>query len=109
MLDEDVSVANFALHAQNFASATEKNIVPKFTNRLSRTLHKICKYKGSLRANFSGIWTKYVPEKTRTFAYFTQCGVFHLLAQKFKHYWTRIIAIILKITNCSIVNYSFLS
>ena len=86
LLDEDVSVANFALHAENFASATEKNIVPKFTKRLSWTLHKICKYKDSLRANSSRIWTKYVSEKTRAFAYFTQCGGFHLLAQKFTHY-----------------------
>ena len=40
---EDVSAASLALHAQNFASATEKNIVPKFTNRLSLTRHKMCK------------------------------------------------------------------
>ena len=33
------------------------------------------------------------------FANFTQCDVFHLLAQKLKRYWTRIIDIILKITD----------
>ena len=43
---EDVSAASLALHAQNFGSALEKNVVPKFTNRLNWTLHKICKYKG---------------------------------------------------------------
>ena len=32
---EDASAASLALHAENFASATEKNVVPKFTNRLS--------------------------------------------------------------------------
>ena len=32
---EDVSAASLALLAQTFASATEKNVVPKFTNRLS--------------------------------------------------------------------------
>ena len=37
---ENVSAASLALDAQNFASATEKNVVPKFTNRLSLTLHK---------------------------------------------------------------------
>ena len=45
---EDVSAASLALHAQKFASATEKNVVPKFTNRISLTRHKICKYKGFL-------------------------------------------------------------
>ena len=38
---EDVSAASLALHAQNFASTTEKNFVPEFTNRLSLTLHKV--------------------------------------------------------------------
>ena len=45
---EDVSAASLALHAQNFASATEKNVVLKYTNRLSLILHKICKYKDFL-------------------------------------------------------------
>ena len=54
---EDVSAASLALHAQNFASATEKNVVPKFANILSWTLHKICKYNGFLKAKFSRIWT----------------------------------------------------
>ena len=52
---------SFALHAQNFATATEKNVELKFTNRLIWTLHKICKYKGFLRVNyiqFSRIWTE---------------------------------------------------
>ena len=35
---EDVSAASLVLHVQNFASATEKNVVPKFTNRLIWTL-----------------------------------------------------------------------
>ena len=38
---QDFSVASLTLHAQNFASALEKNVVPKFTNRLSWTLHEI--------------------------------------------------------------------
>ena len=38
-----VSAASLALHAQNFASASEKNAVLKFTNRLSWIRHKICK------------------------------------------------------------------
>ena len=45
---EDVSVSSLALHAQNLASAREKNVVPKFTNRISLTRHKIYKYKGFL-------------------------------------------------------------
>ena len=55
---EDVSNASLALHAQNFAIATEKNVVPKFTNRLSLSLHKIRKYKDFLLAKFSRIWTE---------------------------------------------------
>ena len=50
---EDVSAASLALHAQNFVSATEKNVVPNFTNRLSWTLHKMCKYKRFLSQLFS--------------------------------------------------------
>ena len=45
---EDVSAASLELHTQNFASAMEKNVVPKFTNRLSWTLHKLCKYQSFL-------------------------------------------------------------
>ena len=45
---EYVSAAILVFHAQNFASATEKNVVPKFINRLSLTLHKTCKCKGFL-------------------------------------------------------------
>ena len=45
---EGASAASLALHAQIFASAMEKNVVLKFTNRLSWTLHKICKYNGFL-------------------------------------------------------------
>ena len=56
---EDVSAASLALHApQHFARASEKNVVLKFTNRLSWTLHKICKYKGFLWVKFSHIWTE---------------------------------------------------
>ena len=40
---EVVSAASLVLHAQNLASATEKNVAPKFTNRLSLTRHKVCK------------------------------------------------------------------
>ena len=50
---------------------------------------------------------KYVSEKTRVFAYFTQCNVCHLLAQKRKHYWTRITDIILQITN--FITWQFLT
>ena len=85
----------------------EKNAVPKFTNRRSWSLHKICKYKAFLRAKFSRIWTeskdmygKYISEKTRIFAFFTQCDAFNLLAQKLTHHWKRTIDMILKITNC---------
>ena len=38
---KDASAAYLALNAQNFVSAMEKNVVPKFTNRLNWTLHKI--------------------------------------------------------------------
>ena len=55
---QDVSAASLALHAQNFASALEKNGAPKFTIRISWTLHKICKYKDFLLATFSNIWTE---------------------------------------------------
>ena len=102
------SAASLARHAQNFAGAMEKNVVPKFTKRLSLTLHKVCKYK---RFSVSQIFQyidripkrytgKYVLEKTRIFACFTKCVIFHLLAQKSTHYWTRIIDNILKITYC---------
>ena len=50
---EDVSAASVVLQAQNFKSATEKNVVPKFPLRLSWTLHKISKYKGFLCAKIS--------------------------------------------------------
>ena len=43
---EDVSALSLAPHAQNFTSAAKKNVLPKFNNRLSWTLHKIYKYKG---------------------------------------------------------------
>ena len=39
---EDFSAASLALHD----SAMEKNVMLKFTNKLSWTLHKIWKYKG---------------------------------------------------------------
>ena len=38
---EDVSAACLALHAQNLANETEKNVVHKFTYRLNLTRHKI--------------------------------------------------------------------
>ena len=104
---EDVSAASLALHAENFASATEKNVVPKFTNRLSWTLNKTCKYRGLLWAKSPRIWAesktytrKYVSEKTLILAYFTQCHAFQLLALKFTHHWIRQHNIILKVTNC---------
>ena len=69
---EDVSAASLVLHAQNFASATEKNVVPKFTNRISSTRHKICKYKFFSEPNFPvygqnprTYTEKYLSEKTR--------------------------------------------
>ena len=71
---------SLAFHEQKFASAAEKNFVPKFTDRISWTMYKICKYKVFHWAKFSRICTeskditgKYVSEKTRIFAYFTQC------------------------------------
>ena len=51
---ENFSAANLALHAQNFASATEKNVVRKFTNRLGWMLHKICRF--SIRFSVSQIF-----------------------------------------------------
>ena len=36
------STASLVLITQNFASTLEKNVIPKFTNRLSWTLHKLC-------------------------------------------------------------------
>ena len=47
-----------ALHAQHFARVLEKNVVLKFANRFSWTLHKICRYEGFLWAKFSHIWTE---------------------------------------------------
>ena len=50
---------------------------------------------------------KYVSEKTCIFPYFTQSDVFHWLAQKITHHWTRKIYITLKINNCKeIFNYT---
>ena len=43
---KDVSAASVEFHEQNFASATEKNAVPKFPHKHGWTLHKPCKYKG---------------------------------------------------------------
>ena len=42
---------------------------------------------------------KYVSGKSHIFPYFTQSDIFHWLAQKITHHWTRIIDIILKINN----------
>ena len=42
---ENVSATSLVFRAQYFASATKKNVVPKFTHRLSQTLCKIYKYK----------------------------------------------------------------
>ena len=53
----DVSISSLALYKQNFASARE-NIVPKFTNWLSWTLHKKCKCKGFIWVKFTHIWTE---------------------------------------------------
>ena len=71
---EDVSAASIALHTQNFASGTKKN-VPMFTHGLSCTVHKLCKYKGFLWAKFSRIWIESkdirkntYQKKTRIFA-----------------------------------------
>ena len=85
------SAGSLALHAQNLASATEKNVVPKFTNRLSWTPHTNIKVfskpnfpvYGQNPRTYTG---KHVPEKTRIFAYFSQSEVFHLSAQKRTHY-----------------------
>ena len=48
----------FCTFRKNFASALEKNVVPKLTNRLSSTLHKICKYKSFLWVTFPHMWTE---------------------------------------------------
>ena len=50
--------ASLALHVQKFASALEKNVITKFTNRLSWTLHKIYKNKSFLWTTFFNIWTE---------------------------------------------------
>ena len=116
---EDASAASLALHAQNFVSAIEKSAVPKFSNRLintNRNWHckidiqidiRYANVKVLSEPNFPVYWQntrtytrKYVSEKTSIFAYFTQCDVLYLLSQKFTHFRTRIIDIILKITNC---------
>ena len=52
---EDFSAASLALQAQNFVIAMKKNVISKFTNRLSWALHEICKYKGFLYAKLSSI------------------------------------------------------
>ena len=39
---KDVSASSLALHAQHFAIVSEKNVVPKFPNRISWTLYKTC-------------------------------------------------------------------
>ena len=87
---EDASAASLVLHAENFASATEKD-VPKFTHRLCWAQHNLCRYKGFQWTKFSRIWIESIYEKirlkkTRIFAYFTQCVVFHLLSQKLTYY-----------------------
>ena len=94
------SAASLALHAQNFASAVEKNIVPTFTIKTQLNtdpnIKVFCKPNFPVYGQNPRTYTgKYVSEKTRIFAYFTQCDVFHLLDRKRTHYWTRIIDIIL--------------
>ena len=41
-LKDDSAARSLVLHPENFASATEKNVIPNFSHRLSLTLHKIC-------------------------------------------------------------------
>ena len=55
---DDVSAASLVLHAQYFSIAMKKNVVPKFTHKLSWKLHKICKYKVFLWAKFFNIWAE---------------------------------------------------
>ena len=90
---DDVSATSLVLHAQNFANAKEKNVAPKFTNRLSLTLHKYANIKVFSKPNFPvhgqnprTYTRKYLSKKTSIFAYYTQCEVFHLLSQKCTHY-----------------------
>ena len=90
---EDVSATSLVLHAQNFASAKEKNVAPKFTNRLGLTLHKYANIKVFSKPIFPvygqnprTYTRKYVSKKTSIFAYFTQREVFHLLSQKRTYY-----------------------
>ena len=92
----DVSISSLALYKQK--SIARENIVPKFTNWLSWALHTNANVKVLSESNFfiygqnpRTYIGKYVSEKTCTFAYFTQCYLFHLLAQKRTDYCTRII------------------
>ena len=49
---QDVIAASLAFYVPNITSATEKNVVAKFTNRISWTLHETAKCKGFLQAKF---------------------------------------------------------
>ena len=101
---EDISAASLALHAQKFATASEKNFVPNFTNRFSGTLQKIWiwKYKGVLYAKFCRIWTeskdigKIRIRKKLYIQIFYPLWPISLITRN----WRRIIDIILEITNC---------
>ena len=80
---EDASATSLELHVQNFPSTTEKNVIPKFSNRHSWTLYKISKYKDFLWLRFpvydqhpKTCTEKYLSKKaarlqskTRTFSY----------------------------------------
>ena len=63
---EDANAASLVLHAENFASATEKD-VPKFTHRLCWAQHNLCRYKGFQWTKFSRIWIESKDLRENTF------------------------------------------
>ena len=96
---EGFSKASSVFHAKNLASATKKNVVPKFTNRLRHcirygnimgfSLPNFLVYGQDPRKN-SG---KYGSKETCIFLYFNHCDVSCLLTQKRTHFCTRIIVL----------------
>ena len=76
---QDVSAASLMLHAQNFASALEKNVGLKLKHCIRYANIKVFSelhfpINGQNPRTYMG---KYVSEKTHIIAYFTQSEVFH--------------------------------
>ena len=103
---QDVSAANLTLYAQNQVYSRRMlylSLLIDSVRHCIRYVHIRVFYEPHFpvyKQNPITYTENYVSEKTHIFLYFTQCDVFHWLAQKITHHWTGITDIILKISNC---------